>query len=383
MKKRVAGLLLTLALLCGMMPAALAASMDNFKASNTDFAGKFTDLTQGAWYMDGVKTAYELGLVLGTSDTTFSPDGNITVGSALALASRLHSIYQTGSAYFEQGSPWYQVYVDYALDNGIITQSQFTDYNANATRRQFATILAKALPAGELTAINTVADGAIPDLAAGSAGYADIYTLYRAGVLTGNDKYGTFAPETTIGRSSVATIVARMAVPSLRQSVTLEQAPTDPTPEPTPEPVEPEPSKPQIPASALSSAKNNIAEALSAVVEGQDSMDLAVNNSGFMEDLMGATMTLTGIGFGGVAVVYLDRAADNVLGYNLPVSYGSYTSLWSLIVDTRDDLWEACDVDADRITELTWRYYHSVADPALDEAAERIQVIQDTLNALG
>ena len=377
MKKRVAGLLLTLALLCGMMPTALAASMDNFKTSNTDFAGKFTDLAQGAWYMDGVKTAYELGLVLGTSDTTFSPDGNITVGSALALASRLHSIYQTGTAHFEQGSPWYQVYVDYALANGIITQGQFTDYNANATRRQFATILAKALPAGELTAINTVADGAIPDLAAGSAGYADIYTLYRAGVLTGNDKYGTFAPETTIGRSSVATIVARMAVPSLRQNVTLEQAPTDP------DPVDPEPSKPQISASALSSAKNNIAEALSAVVEGQDAMDLAVENSGFMEDLMGATMTLTGIGFGGVAVVYLDRAADNVLGSNIPVSYGSYTSLWSLIVDTRDDLWEACDVDADRVTELTWRYYHSVADPALDEAAERIQVIQDTLNALG
>ena len=389
MKKRAAGLLLTLALLWGMMPAALAAGMDNFKTSNTDFAGKFTDLTQGAWYMDGVKTAYELGLVLGTSDTTFSPDGNITVGSALALASRLHSIYQTGTAHFEQGSPWYQVYVDYALANGIITQGQFTDYNANATRRQFATILAKALPAGELTAINTVADGAIPDLAAGSAGYADIYTLYRAGVLTGNDKYGTFAPETTIGRSSVAAIVARMAVPSLRQSVTLAQAPIDPspdptpTPTPTPDPVDPEPSQPQISSAALSSAKNNIAEALSAVVEGQDAMDLAVNNSGFMEDLMGATMTLTGIGFGGVAVIYLDRAADNVLGSNIPVSYGSYTSLWSLIVDTRDDLWEACDVDADRVTELTWRYYHSVADPALDEAAQRIQVIQDTLNALG
>ena len=223
LKKKLLSLLLALVLLCGLMPAAMAAGMDNFQASNSDFAGKFTDLAPGAWYEESVKTAYELGLVLGTSDTTFSPDGSITVGSALALACRLHSIYQTGVAYFEQGSPWYQVYVDYALANGIITQGQFTDYSANATRRQFAAILAKALPAGELTAINTVNDGDIPDLAAGSANYEDIYTLYRAGVLTGSDKYGTFAPETTIGRSSVAAIVARMAVPSLRQTITLEK----------------------------------------------------------------------------------------------------------------------------------------------------------------
>ena len=226
MKRRALGLLLALTLLLGLVPGALAASMDGFQVKNTDFTGKFADLAPGAWYEESVKTAYELGLVLGTSDTTFSPDGSITVGSTLALACRLHSIYQTGSADFVQGSPWYQVYVDYALANGIITQGQFSDYNANATRRQFAAILAKALPAEELAAINTIADGDIPDLAAGSANYADIYTLYRAGVLTGSDKYGTFAPETTIGRSSVAAIVARMAVPSLRQTVTLEKAVT-------------------------------------------------------------------------------------------------------------------------------------------------------------
>ena len=224
---RLVSLLLALTLVCGMAPAALAAAgMSNFQSSNTYVSGQFTDVTAGSWYEQSVKTAYELGLVLGTSDTSFSPDANITLGSAVALAARLHSIYQTGQAAFVQGNPWYQGYVDYAVSNGIITAGQFSDYNANATRRQFAAILAKALPSAELTAINTIADGAIPDLAAGSANYADIYTLYRAGVLTGSDQYGTFNPETTIGRSSVAAIVARMAVPSLRQQVTLIKAPT-------------------------------------------------------------------------------------------------------------------------------------------------------------
>ena len=227
MKKKILSLLLALTLLCGLMPAALAAeSMDNFGTAQTYPAGKFTDVSDSAWYAESVKTAYELGLVQGSSETTFNPDGNITIGSTIALAARLHSIYTTGSADFTQGDPWYQVYVDYAVDNGIITAGQFSDYNANATRRQFAGILSKALPEEELGAINEVEEGDIPDLTAGSTNYEEIYMLYRAGVLTGSDKYGTFAPETTIGRSSVAAIVARMAVPALRQKVTLVQAAT-------------------------------------------------------------------------------------------------------------------------------------------------------------
>ena len=225
--RRILGLLLSLALVCGLMPAALAAAgMSNFQTVNSDFAGKFTDVDASAWYAGDVQAAYELGLVQGSSASTFSPDGNITVGSAIALACRLHSIYHTGAADFVQGDPWYQVYVDYAADNGIIADGQFSDYNASATRRQFAAILAKALPADELAAINTIADGDIPDLAADSANYDDIYLLYRAGVLTGSDKYGTFNPETTIGRSSVAAIVARMALPVQRRTVTLVKAPT-------------------------------------------------------------------------------------------------------------------------------------------------------------
>ena len=227
MKKRLISIALALVLALSILPtAALAAGLTNFQKVNNDFSGKFADVVAGAWYTESVQTAYELGLVQGSGPNVFNPNGNITIGSALALACRLHSIYQTGSANFVQGNPWYQVYVDYAVANGIITAGQFSDYSANATRRQFAAILAKALPADALTAINAVADGQLPDVAMSSA-YADsIYQLYRAGVLTGNDRFGTFAPDTTIGRSSVAAIVARMAVPALRQSLSLEKGPT-------------------------------------------------------------------------------------------------------------------------------------------------------------
>ena len=226
MKRKLLSLLMALALMVGLMPAALAAdNMDHFKKVNDYPAGKFTDVAASSWYAESVQKAYELDLVKGSSGNTFSPTQNLTISSTLALACRLHSIYHTGKADFQQGEPWYQVYVDYAVENGIITAGQFTDYNANATRRQFAGILVKALPAEELKAINTIEDGDIPDLAAGSANYEDIYTLYRAGILTGSDKYGTFLPETPIDRASVATIIARMALPGQRRQVTLEEKP--------------------------------------------------------------------------------------------------------------------------------------------------------------
>ena len=219
-------LALSLAAAPALAAEGVQAGMDNFQVTQTYASGQFADVSDGAWYAQSVKTAYELGLVQGVSDTAFNPGAPITVGSAITLAARIHSIYTTGSADTAladapAGSPWYQGYVNYAVANGIIASGQFADYDANATRRQFAGILAKALPAEALEAVNTVEDGAIPDVVAGSLNYNEIYTLYRAGILTGNDAAGTFAPETTIDRASVAAIVSRMADPELRQSITL------------------------------------------------------------------------------------------------------------------------------------------------------------------
>ena len=225
MVKKVLSYMLVLTLLLSLLPAAaLAASagLGNFKTVQTYQTGRFTDVAASAWYEENVKTAYELDLVKGVSDTAFNPSGNITVAATLALACRLHSIYQTGSAEFVQGSPWYQVYVDYAVKNGIITAGQYTNYNAYATRAQFAAILAKALPESALEAKNKVDDGMIPDVDNDAAYRDDIYLLYRAGVLTGNDAKGTFTPNSTIQRSAVAAIVSRMALPSMRQSIALE-----------------------------------------------------------------------------------------------------------------------------------------------------------------
>ena len=221
--KRIVSILLAFVLSITVLPTAIFAaegSMDNFKQSQSYTEGQFKDVASDTWYAGSVKKAYELGLVKGSSATSFSPPGTMTLAEVITLACRLHSIYTTGTASFEQTDVWYQVYVDYALANKII-DAPYTNYTTLATRSEFAKILSKALPEDALYEINRVDDNAIPDVSSTAVNAEAIYLLYRAGILTGSDNYGSFQPNSSITRSEVAAIVTRMADRSLRKNISL------------------------------------------------------------------------------------------------------------------------------------------------------------------
>lgn len=225
MKKKIVSLVLVLCMSLTVAPlsAFAAESLSNFRAVNEYTEGMFSDVSSTAWYADSVKAAYEYDLVKG-SGNGFNPLGTMTIAEAVTLASRLHSIYYVGEAKFVQGQPWYQVYVDYAVSNGIIKAGEYADYSKDITRAQFAKIFASALPEKALKAINNIYGDNIPDVpkTPSTADYRNqVALLYRAGVLTGSDEYGTFKPNSEISRSEVATIVTRMANESLRKSFAL------------------------------------------------------------------------------------------------------------------------------------------------------------------
>ena len=192
--------------------ASAAQGLSNFTAVSTYPCGLFTDVRDSDWFSSSVETAYELGLMKGVGASSFLPGGTMTLGEAVALAARLRSSYYTGTEAFRQSSPWYQVYVDYALEQDILPRD-YSDYTAQATRETCAVLFSRALPASAFPAINTIADGSLSDVVSSKD---EIYLLYRAGILTGNDAYGTFAPNSTITRSEVAALVSRIAVPSQR-----------------------------------------------------------------------------------------------------------------------------------------------------------------------
>jgi S1-C subfamily serine protease len=227
MKKRLITLLLVLVLAFAVIIPALAAtsaptsgSLNNFKVRNTYASGQYGDVDGGAWYAIAVQACYEYGLMNGVSGGAFLPGGTVTVAEAIKLADCLGCICQTGKAPASYGTPWYKVYVDDAMNKGIIA-SRPSDASAPVTRAQFAEMISKALPASVLPVINQVTDNAIPDVMVSDSFGAAVYTLYRAGVLTGSDIYGAFRPFDTLTRAEASAIIARAADVGFRKSVTL------------------------------------------------------------------------------------------------------------------------------------------------------------------
>ncbi len=201
--------------------ASIDGKISNFKKISNYSENKFKDVSNSAWYTENVKTAYEYGLITGSSKTTFEPNGNITIAETITIADRIYSIY-TGDKYvFESGDVWYRSYVDYAVRCGIINENQFSNYDKFATRAEFASIMSNALPKDEFNAINNIEMGCIPDISNNAEYTADVYMLYNAGILSGNDKAGTFSPYSYIQRSEVSAIITRMVDKKLRKSFTI------------------------------------------------------------------------------------------------------------------------------------------------------------------
>ena len=125
MKKGISFFLSVVLLLTLLPGSAYAAEsgMGNFQRNGSYYTGLFTDIPADAWYADGVAAAYELGLMVGSGQNTFSPNGTVTLAEAVAMAARIHSRYGSGIESFSQGSPWYQVYVDYAVNSRIVAMS--------------------------------------------------------------------------------------------------------------------------------------------------------------------------------------------------------------------------------------------------------------------
>lgn len=225
--KRILSLFLIFILSLSLCVPAMAA-VSGFKKINTYAVGQFTDVPADSWCADNVKTVYEYGIMGGKSTTYFDITGNLTIAQTIVMAARLHSSAHGKGVEFESSTPWYQSCLDYAKQNGIYCD--YERFDVPITRAEFARILNSSLPDSALKKISSIEEEAIPDVPSDASYYDAVYRLYRAGVLTGNDKKGTFAPNSNISRGAAAAIIGRMADPSLRKAITLEKNPFEPVP---------------------------------------------------------------------------------------------------------------------------------------------------------
>ena len=182
----------------------------------------FEDVPEDAWYRKDVENAYKNGLINGKSEKRYAPNDNMTYAEAIKLACTIYQLYYDGEVTLTNGSDvWYSTYMDYALENRIVRTDYSSVANEYVTRKEFVNIFYGALPLKEFAKINNVEDNIIPDVKIGDAYSGEIYTFYRAGILTGNDAKGTFKPDSNISRSEVAAIVTRMLDSGARKEVIL------------------------------------------------------------------------------------------------------------------------------------------------------------------
>lgn len=223
MKRKIGVLLVVLALLTTILPPALgaqASGFDRFVPVASYTTGRFEDIQSVKWYARYVQAAYEYGLMNGRSEKAFEPDAPVTLAEVVKLASVINATYNRDQIPGSNGGAWYQAYVSYALDKGIIDEG-LAGLDEPASRAQIAEIFARALPEEGLEAVNRVDEGAIPDVSSDKPYAGAVYALYAAGVLTGSGQDRAFRPETNVTRAEVAAMAVRLALPDFRESFEL------------------------------------------------------------------------------------------------------------------------------------------------------------------
>lgn len=192
---------------------------DSKFSASTDYYG-FLDADESAWYgsqQQGViKSVVQLGIMNGYTDGTFHPIGNITLSEAIKMAAVVHATCnnQTISFSASDGGKWYDAYLNYCVKNRIASSDEYSSLDAYATRAQIAHIFAKAT--SDFAVVNDIDYDYIPDVSERSEYADEILALYRAGILTGDERTRAFRPSDTITRAEAAAIISRVALPTTR-----------------------------------------------------------------------------------------------------------------------------------------------------------------------
>ena len=279
--KRVLSILMSTVMILSLTTVLAQTGMQAFEKTREYIDGTFTDIGQSDWYYSDVVSAYCYGLAQGKSENSFDPQGQVTIAEAVTFAVRVHSIYHDKQVENITDDPWYADQIAYAEENGIIESGMFAgEYDNPASRGEMAYIFVSALPEQEYDVINNVTS--LVDVAQDDPYYNEILKLFNAGIVAGNDEYGTYNPNSNIIRAEAVAILNRVADKSRRLEFTL-------TPMETPKPTQypPMPPSPVDPIpSAVEQAQKNIFH-----IDVYNKSDNIINaGSGFFTDAEGSAV---------------------------------------------------------------------------------------------
>ena len=171
--------------------------------------GSFADVPAGAWYAPYVNAAAQAGLMEGTGDGRFNPNGTLSIAEVVTLAARLHTS-QFGLIVPTAPGPWYMGAYNYCVANGLFDEIRLplSTMDNLATRFDMVDILNRAVPESETAPIHPHI--IVPDLAESDPYGWAVYRWYRAGITQG-DQDGNFNGSSHITRAETAAMLCRLA----------------------------------------------------------------------------------------------------------------------------------------------------------------------------
>ncbi len=180
-----------------------------FSVSPVNASTDYEDVSYEHWAYSYISHCKSEGLMLGTSQNTFSPDSTISVAEAITVAVRLSGKVPEVMLKQNTGGNWYDAAVSIAKSIGIIYENQFESYTRPALRAELAFLLASVRPEADYEPINNITF--LPDVDYATIYNKEIYKLYNAGILTGSDNRGTFYPYNNITRAEASAIICRVS----------------------------------------------------------------------------------------------------------------------------------------------------------------------------
>ena len=171
----------------------------------------FVDVQTGSWYYDDVAYVYARGIMEGMSNTLFAPESATTRAQFATVLYRLAGSPSVAgmskSPFQDLTQSWYQNAVTWAYNLGIVTGTSATTFDPDApiTREQMTTMLWRGrgspTASGSLSMFSDA--GAISDYAK-----ASVLWSVQNGIINGMDD-GTFRPQANATRAQLAAILHR------------------------------------------------------------------------------------------------------------------------------------------------------------------------------
>ena len=161
----------------------------------------FTDVISGSWYYDGVKYAYDNGLMNGTGAKAFSPNADTTRGMIVTILARVEGVDTSG------GATWYARGREWAMQNGI---SDGMNMESKITREQLAAMLYRyaKLKGYDVSASADISGYTDASSVSGWAKEAMQWAV-GSGLIQGSNN--ALTPQANASRAQIATILMRFA----------------------------------------------------------------------------------------------------------------------------------------------------------------------------